>query len=119
MRPVNQLPLSLIAMNCSPLASSRHPDNPPKPRNGEVRTRPERYCNAPKRVRERSRVSNDEIGRAWTSIEAGAATENSSGARGFADGFVACAYAMDGINPAAAEATNRRRVKSLSPSFRD
>ena len=43
MRPVNQPPLSLIAMKRSPLASSRRPDNPPKPRNREVRISPLRY----------------------------------------------------------------------------
>src|SRR3954469_12924998 len=120
MRPVNQLPLSLIAMNCSPLASSRKPDNPPKPRNGEVSTSPERYCSAPKRVRARSRVSNAGIARAWTSSGTGAVTENSSGARGFADSFVAvCAYATAGRSPAAAEEMKPRRVKSLPSSLRD
>src|ERR1700692_1691619 len=40
MRPVNQLPLSLKEMKRSPLASSRHPDSPPKPGKAEVRTSP-------------------------------------------------------------------------------
>ena len=52
----------------------RSPDNPPKPRNGEVRTRPLRYSSDPKRTCERSRMSNDGIGRALTSIFAGAMT---------------------------------------------
>ena len=86
MRPVNQLPLSLMAMKRSPLASSRKPDSPPKPRNREVRISPLRYSSEPNRTRERSRVSNDGIGRALTSIETGAATENSSGAIGFGGG---------------------------------
>ena len=83
MRPVNQPPLSLMAMKRSPLASSRRPDNPPKPRNREVRISPLRYSSSPNRTRERSRVSNEGSGRALTSIETGAVTENSSGTAGF------------------------------------
>src|SRR4051794_32129272 len=105
MRPVNQVPLSLIEMNCSPLASSRHPDSPPKPRNRELTISPLRNSSAPKRVRARSRVSKDGMGRALTSIDTGAAAENSSG------GVCACAAA--GTSPAAAEARKRRRVRCL------
>ena len=79
MRPVNQLPLSLMEMKRSPFASSRNPDSPPKPRNRDVRISPLRYSNDPNRTRVRSRVSNAGIGRALTSIETGAVTENSSG----------------------------------------
>ncbi len=79
MRPVNQVPLSLKEMKRSPLGSSRNPDSPPKPRNLEVRTSPLRYSSEPNRTRARSLVSNEAIGRALTSIETGAATENSSG----------------------------------------
>jgi hypothetical protein len=86
MRPVNQLPLSLSAMKRSPLASSRRPDNPPKPRNRDVRMSPLRYSSEPNRTCERSRVSNDGSGRALTSIETGAVTENSSGVTCFGGG---------------------------------
>ena len=102
MRPVNQLPLSLMAMKRSPFGSSRNPDNPPKPRNREVRISPLRYSSAPNRTRERSRVSKDGSGRALTSIETGAVTVNSSGAAGF------CADAADG--------GDRRRPKAPPPS---
>src|SRR5215216_3694742 len=98
MRPVNQLPLSLIAMKRSPLASSRRPDNPPKPRNREVRISPLRYSSSPNRRRDRSRVSNEGSGRALTSIETGAMTENSSGTVGFGGRWTAvCAAAMAGM----------------------
>src|SRR5712675_1084560 len=63
MRPVNQLPLSLIEMKRSPLASSRNPDSPPKPRKLEVRISPLRYSREPNRTRARSRVSKEGIGR--------------------------------------------------------
>src|SRR5437016_5699980 len=79
MRPVNQPPLSLMAMKRSPLASSRRPDKPPKPRNREVSTNPLRNSSSPKRTRERSRVSKPASGRALTSIETGAVTQYSSG----------------------------------------
>src|SRR3954451_6418448 len=79
MRPVNQPPLSLIATKRSPLASSRKPDRPPKPRNFEVRISPLRYCRSPKRTCERSRVLKEPSGRASTSIDTGAVTEYSSG----------------------------------------
>src|SRR4030088_3357519 len=110
MRPVNQVPLSLIEMKCSPLASSRNPDSPPKPRNREVRINPLRYSSAPKRTRARSRVSNDGIGRALTSLDTGKATENSSGEGCLDGGGVAvCAWASAGTSRAAAEARKRRR----------
>src|SRR5258708_31654871 len=106
MRPVNQPPLSLSAMKRSPLGSSRHADKPPKPRKREVSTSPLRYSKEPKRTRERSRGSKDGIGRALTSIETGAVTENSSVAPCFGGGWVAsCARARLGsaaaANPAA------------------
>ena len=108
MRPVNQLPLSLKEMKRSPLRSSRRPDSPPKPRNGEVSTSPLRYCSEPNRTCERSRGSNEAIGRALTSIETGAVTEYSSGTSDFAAGGAAnCARATPGIaandNPAMAD----------------
>jgi len=83
MRPVNQLPLSLMEMNRSPLASSRSPDSPPKPGKREVRTSPLRYSSLPKRIWERSRLSNDGSGRALTSIETGAVAGFGSGTSGF------------------------------------
>ena len=115
MRPVNQLPLSLKEMKRSPLASSRNPDSPPKPRKGEVRISPLRYSSLPNRTCERSRVSNDGSGRALTSIETGAVTEYSSGTTGFGGGCVAsCARAMSGIaraeSPAAVDVRKRRRL---------
>src|SRR6267142_458173 len=116
MRPVNQLPLSLIEMKRSPLASSRNPDSPPKPRKLEVRTSPLRYSSEPNRTRARSRVSKAGIGRALTSIETGAATENWSGTGCFGGGCVAsCARAISGIaadkSPAAVDFSKRRREK--------
>src|SRR5438552_16263468 len=117
MRPVNQLPLSLSAMKRSPLLSSRRPDRPPKPRNGEVRISPLRYSSEPNRTRERSRVSNDGNGLALTSIETGAVTENSSGTDGF-DGrcTAVCAHAIPGSvalgSPAAAILRKRRRLRA-------
>src|SRR6266567_754236 len=97
MRPVNQLPLSLIEMKRSPLASSRNPDSPPKPRKLEVRINPLRYSSEPNRTRARSLVSKEGIGRALTSIETGAAIENSSGEGCFGGGCVAsCARAICG-----------------------
>jgi len=71
-------------MNRSPFLSRRRPDKPPKPRNREVRISPLRYSSEPNRTRERSRVSNDGIGRALTSIETGVVTENWSGVEGWA-----------------------------------
>src|ERR1700730_13296571 len=123
MRPVNQLPLSLKEMKRSPLASSRNPDNPPKPGKREVRTNPLRYSSAPKRVREWSRVSNEGIGRALTSIETGALTENLSGAIGFDGGSVACcAGARPGIaiveTPAAVNLRRRRRLRRVRMNLR-
>src|SRR5580704_18096889 len=117
MRPVNQLPLSLKEMKRSPLASSRIPDNPPKPRNGEVRISPLRYSSEPNRTCERSRLSNEGSGRALTSIETGAPTENSSGVTGFGGGWVAdCARAVPGSarveNAAAVDFRKRRRETS-------
>ena len=44
---------------------------------------PLRYSSSPNRRRDRSRVSNEGSGRALTSIETGAVTENSSGTVGF------------------------------------
>src|SRR5258707_13416414 len=116
MRPVNQLPLSLIEMKRSPLASSRNPDSPPKPRKLEVRISPLRYSREPNRARARSRVSKEGIGRALTSIETGAATENSSGDGCFGGGCVAsCARAICGTaadkSPAAVDFRKRRRQK--------
>src|SRR5882757_7829590 len=118
MRPVNQLPLSEIAMKRSPLASSLIPDSPPKPRKDEVRINPLRYCSEPNRVRARSRVSNDAIGRALTSIATGVSTENSSGLIGFGGGCTAvCADATAGTaaveSPAAAKFRKRRRLRCL------
>src|ERR1700694_2445581 len=119
MRPVNQLPLSLIEMKRSPLASSRKPDSPPKPRNGEVRISPLRYSSDPNRTCWRSRVSNEGSGRALTSIETGAATEYLSGGIVFGGGCVAsCAHAKPGTaiaeSPAAVDFRKRRRL-TVSP----
>src|SRR5215218_1040085 len=116
MRPVNQPPLSLMAMKRSPLASSRRPDKPPKPRNRDVRINPLRYSSEPYRTCERSRVSNDGSGRALTSIETGAVTEYSSGIAGFGGRCTAvCACTMAGSaaieSPAAAVFRKRRRLK--------
>src|SRR6478609_4774310 len=116
MRPVNQSPLSLNEMKRSPLRSSRSPDNPPKPGKGEVSTRPLRYCSEPNRRCERSRMSNDGIGRAVTLIATGALTETAPGASGFAGGSIAdCACASPAIaadeRPAAAEVRKRRRER--------
>src|SRR6185369_10784228 len=114
MRPVNQPPLSLIAMKRSPFASRRRPDNPPNPRNREVRMSPLRYSSSPKRTRDRSRVSNEGSGRALTSIETGVVTENSSGTAGFGGRCTAvCASVTPGTaateSPAAAYFKKRRR----------
>src|SRR5262245_20333586 len=114
MRPVNQPPLSLMAMKRSPLASSRRPDRPPKPRKLDVSTNPLRNSNSPKRTRERSRVSKPASGRAFTSIETGSVTEYSSVFARFGGGCTAvCAVACSGSakNPAAAPARKRRRLK--------
>src|SRR5712691_8291343 len=116
MRPVNQLPLSLIEMKLSPLASSRNPDSPPKPRKLEVRINPLRYSSEPNRTRARSLVSKEGIGRASTSIETGAAIENSFGEGCFGGGCVAsCARAICGTaadkSPAAVDFRKRRREK--------
>src|SRR4051812_31979882 len=114
MRPVNQPPLSEMAMKRSPLASSRRPDKPPKPRNPEVSTSPLRNSSAPKRTRERSRVSKPASGRAFTSIEAGAVTEYSSGL--YFGGFctAVCAAIRCGsaspTNPTAVAVSKRRRL---------
>src|SRR5437868_8504285 len=114
MRPVNQLPLSLMAMKRSPLASSRNPDSPPKPGKREVSTRPLRYSSLPNRTCWASRVSNDGSDRASTSIETGAVSEYSSGTTGFGGGCVAsCAAANSGSvaseSPAAVDFRRRRR----------
>src|SRR6266567_372736 len=116
MRPVNQLPLSLIEMKRSPLASSRNPDSPPKPRKLEVRINPLRYSSEPNRTRARSLVSKEGIGRALTSIETGAAIGNSSGEGCFGGGCVAsCARAICGAaadkSPTAVDFRKRRREK--------
>src|SRR6202012_650614 len=116
MRPVNQLPLSLNEMKRSPLPSSRSPDSPPKPGNDEVSTRPLRYCSEPNRRCERSRMSNEAIGRALTSIATGAATAAGPGGSGFAGGWIAdCPDAMPGTaakQTAAADWRKRRRERS-------
>src|SRR3954470_1322115 len=114
MRPVNQPPLSLMAMKRSPLASSRRPEKPPKPRNREVRINPLRYSNDPYRTFERSLVSNDGSGRALTSIETGAVTEYSSGfaSRGGRSTAVCADVTCGGAsveNPAAVDLRKRRR----------
>src|SRR6476620_8100076 len=116
MRPVNQSPLSLNEMKRSPLRSSRSPDNPPKPGKGEVSTRPLRYCSEPNRRCERSRMSNDGIGRAVTSIATGAGAETAAGTGGFAGGSIAdCPRVLAAIaadeRPAAAEVRKRRRER--------
>src|SRR5438874_10589414 len=121
MRPVNQLPLSLMAMKRWPLASSRNPDSPPKPGKREVSTRPLRYSSLPNRTCWGSRVSNDGRGRASTSIETGAVSEYSSGTTGFGGGCVAsCAPANSGTvaneSPAAVDFRKRRR-ESVSSMF--
>src|ERR1700682_6737918 len=114
MRPGNQLPLSLIEMKGSPLEASRKPASPPKPRKLEVRISPLRYSSEPNRTRARSLVSKEGIGRALTSIETGAATENWSGKGCFGGGCVAsCARAISGTaadkSPAAVDLRKRRR----------
>jgi hypothetical protein len=116
MRPVNQLPLSLIEMNRSPLASSRNPDRPPKPGKREVRTRPLRYSSDPNRTCARSRGSKEGIGRALTSIETGTAAENSSDGVVFGGAWVAsCARAISGSaiaeSPAAVDFRKFLRVR--------
>src|SRR5258705_11445721 len=114
MRPVNQLPLSLMAMKRSPFGSSRRPDKPPNPRNEEVRISPLRYSSASKRTRERSRVSNDGNGRALTSIATGAVTEYSSGLYFGGRSNAVCAGANCGSataeSPAAVDFRKRRRL---------
>src|ERR1700742_4567913 len=116
MRPVNQVPLSLNEMKRSPFASSRSPDSPPKPGNGDVSTRPLRYCSEPNRRCERSRMSNEAIGRALTSIATGAANAAGSGGSGLAGGWIAdCPDAMPGTaakETAAADWSKRRRGRS-------
>src|SRR5271169_4689852 len=112
MRPANQFPLSLNEMNFSP--SSLIPDSPPNPAKREVRNSPLRYSSAPNRTRERSLRSNEAIGRALTSIDTGAVTNNSSAGLGFAgDSFASCPHATSDIaiaeSPAAVEARKRRR----------
>ncbi len=89
MRPVNQPPLSEIAIKRSPFASSLIPDSPPNPRKPEVSTSPLRYSSEPKRTCERSRGSKEAIGRALTSIVTGVVTEYSSTAPRFGGGCVA------------------------------
>src|SRR5262245_25404860 len=116
MRPVNQLPLSEMAMKRSPFTPSRKPDNPPKPRKGEVSTSPLRNSSSPKRTRERSRVSKPAMGRAFTSIETGSVTEYSSVLARFGGGCTAaCASARSGktcaTNPAAAASSKPRRLR--------
>src|SRR5947207_675888 len=116
MRPVNQLPLSLMAMKRSPLGAKRSPDKPPKPRKGEVRISPLRYSSEPNRTRARSRVSNEGSGLALTSIETGVVTENSSGFTRFGGRSSAvCADAMPGSasteNPAAVDVRKQRRER--------
>src|SRR6267378_2847187 len=105
-----------MEMKRSPLASSRNPDSPPKPGNRDVSTSPLRYSSDPNRTRVRSLGSKEGIGRALTSIETGAATENSSGIGGLGGGWVAsCAPAISGIaiaeSPAAVD-FRRRRLRS-------
>src|ERR1700686_1724303 len=117
MRPVNQLPLSLIEIKRSPLASTRNPDSPPKPRKPEVRISPLRYSSAPNRTWERSRLSKAGSGRALLPIETGAAAEDRSKGAGFGGGAVASwAHAISGIasaeNPAAVDVRKRRRLKA-------
>src|SRR5581483_1289333 len=123
MRPVNQLPLSLSAMKCSPLASRRMPDRPPKPGKDEVSTSPLRYSSEPKRTCERSRGSKEAIGRAFTAIATGSVTECSWMAADLADSWVAaCASAKPGPDaaesPAADISRNRRRESLLLTSLR-
>src|SRR5258707_9632846 len=115
MRPVNQVPRSLKEIKRSPLASSRNPDNPPKPGKAEVSTNPLRYSSAPNRTRAWSLVSKKGIGRDLTSIEAGAVTETLSDGSGFGGGCVAsCARAISGTaateSPAAVKFRKRRRL---------
>src|SRR5712675_273432 len=111
MRPVNQLPLSLIAMKRSPFGSSRRPA---KPRKDEVRISPLRYSSSPKRTRERSLVSNDGSGRALTSIATGAVTEYSSGLYFGGRSSAVCAAAICGSataeTPATVDFRKRRRL---------
>src|SRR3954452_5293874 len=119
MRPVNQLPLSLITMKRSPFWSSRNPDSPPKPRNEEVSTSRLRYSSLSNRTRWWSRVSNDGRGRALTSIETGAFSEYSSATNGLRAGWAAsCAVAKSGSaaneSPAAVDFRKWRRL-ALSP----
>src|ERR1700751_715552 len=116
MRPVHQLPLSLSAMKRSPLALRRMPDSPPKPGKDEVSTSPLRYSSEPKRTCEWSCGSKSGIGRALTSIEAGALTECSATAVDLAGGRVVdCARPRSGPNttenPAADISRKRRREK--------
>jgi hypothetical protein len=105
--PVNQLPLSLMAMKPSPLASSRRPEIPPKSRYFEVSTSPLRYCSEPKRRWVRSRVSKEGIGRASTSMETGALADGGAGT-----GTV-CARAWAGNTALAAAAMRKRRRVSM------
>src|SRR5436190_10146962 len=102
-------------MKRSPLASSRRPDSPPKPRNFEVRISPLRYCSDPKRTCERSRVLKEASGRAFTSIETGAVTEYSSGL--YFGGGCTAVCARSGAapavakSPAAVDVRKRRRLR--------
>src|SRR5258708_33213715 len=73
-----------MAMNFSPLGSSRNPERPPKPLNFEVRTTPLRYCSDPNLRCERSRRSKEGIGRASISIETGAFAGGGSATAGSA-----------------------------------
>src|ERR1700736_2280063 len=117
MRPVNQLPLSLKEMKRSPLASSRHPDSPPKPGKAEVRSSPLRYLSLPNWTREWSRVSNAAIGLALIPIETGAAAENSPVGTGFGGCVASCARATSAIaaseTPAAVILRKRRRLTGV------
>src|SRR5882757_6279095 len=105
-----------MAMKRSPVASSRRPDKPPKPRKEDVKISPLRYSSEPNRAFERSRVSNDGSGRALTSIVTGAVTENSSGfaSRGGRSTAV-CARVIGGSaiaeSPAAVDLRKRRRER--------
>src|SRR4030081_325173 len=117
MRPVNQVPLSLMAMKRSPFGSSRNPDSPPKPRNREVRIKPLRYSSDPNRKWPRSRVSKEGSGRALTSIETGTATESSSGLGCFGGGWTPpCGGAISGTAIAESPAADFRKRRRLRGS---
>jgi hypothetical protein len=79
---------------------------------------PLRYCSEPNLTLLRSRLSNEGSGRAWTSIETGVVTENSSGFAAFGGRSSAvCADATAGStsaeNPAAVDFRKRRRLRLL------